>query len=310
VRGCNLLVETARRRNRLLSTAENFRRDPINRLARALLDDGAIGTPRFMQETTIDGRDHLFITPWRHMKHTGTVVVDEGVHHADILRYYFGEFRHVFGEARLHEKVRRASQSGGPGGFYARWQANLPESIEPTGEDAIYAHIGFKSGTTGHWINDHAGHGLRQHARHVYGATGSLECPGDRNGRPIKLHRDDGTIIEDGAILELAPSYRLEPLAAEFFGGERVWTYQLDFNETDSRILALEYFELGEAVRGRRALEVTGEEGRADVALNYAPFESALLGRAVTLDDMISCRADGYQREIDARIGLLETATV
>ena len=69
----------------------------------------------------------------------------------------------------------------------------------------------------------------------MYGSRGSLECPGDRNGRPIKLHLDDGTVIDDERILEYAPSYRLSPLAAELFGGERVWTYSLEFNDDRQR---------------------------------------------------------------------------
>jgi predicted dehydrogenase len=308
VRACNVMIDAARRRNLVLSTAENFRRDPINRLGKALLNDGAIGEPRLMIETTIGGRDNLFITPWRHMKHTGTVVVDEGVHHADILRYYMGEFRSVYGETRLHEKTRRSTKTGGPGGFYARWQAAMPDTIQPTGDDALYCHISFQNGTVGQWINDHSGHGLRQQGRHIHGSKGSLQLPGDRNGRPIKLHFDDGTVIDDERILEYAPSYKLEPLAAEFFGGERVWTYSFEFNDTDSRILGLELYELGQAALGQRQVEVTGEEGRAALALTYAPFESGRLGRAVTLDDMITGRADVYQREIDEKIGLLQPA--
>jgi predicted dehydrogenase len=309
VRGCNLLIETARKKNLVLSTAENFRRDPINRLGKALLDDGAIGTPRLMVETTIGGRDNIQITPWRHMKHTGSMPLDEGVHHADILRYYMGEFRFVFGESRLYEKVRYNTRSAGPGGFYARWSASFPEQIEPTGDDAIYAYVGFQSGAVGQWINDHAGHGQGNHGRFIYGSKGSLTLPGDRNGRPIKLHLDDGTTIEDEKILEHAPSYKLEPLAAELFGGERVWTYSFEFNDTDSRILALEYFELGECAAGRRTPEMTGEEGRADVALSYAPFEAGRLNRPVTLDELISGKADTYQREIDEKLGLLQLAT-
>jgi predicted dehydrogenase len=310
LRGCNLLIETAKRKNLVLSTAENFRRDPVNRLGKALLDDGAIGTPRLMIETTIGGNDMIQITPWRHMKNTGSMPIDEGVHHADILRYYMGEVRFVFGESRLHEKVRRNTKSAGPGGFYARWSANFPDQIEPTGDDAIYAYVQFESGAVGQWINDHAGHGLRQSARYIYGSKGSLTLPGDRNGRPIKLHLDDGTEIGDERILEYAPSYKLEPLAAEFWGDERVWTYSMEFNDTDSRILALEYFELGEAVQGRRQIEVTGEEGRADVALSYAPFESGRLGRPVTLDEVIQGKADRYQREIDEKLGLLKPVGV
>ncbi len=45
--------------------------------------------------------------------------------------------------------------------------------------------------------------------------------------------------------------------------------------------------------------EVTGEEGRNDLALNYGPFEAGRLGRPLTMDELISARADAYQREID-----------
>ncbi len=306
VRACNLIIETARRRNRILSVAENFRRDPIRRLGRALIDDGAIGTPRLMTQTFFGGRDRISMTIWRHMKHTASMPVDAGVHEADLIRYYMGEFRSVFGQSRLHEKVRYrgTENTGGPGGFYGAYRAEMPESIEPTGDDALYAHIMFQSGAIGHWIDDHAAHGIRRDERLILGAKGTLELSGNRNGRPLKLHLD-GEVIDDGRILDHAPSYRLSPLAAELFGGERVWTYEGDFPSVDARVLALEYHELGECVRTGRPPEVTGEEGRNDVALTYAPFEAGRLGRPVTREEMLSGIADAYQREIDVRFGLL-----
>ena len=112
-------------------------------------------------------------------------------------------------------------------------------------------------------------------------------------------------MIRDERILDLAPSYQLSSLAAELFGGERIWTYQLDFNETDGRILALELFELGECVRGRVTPEVDGWEAMRDVALTYAPFEAGRIGRAVTLAELISGEVDTYQRAIDEQLGLL-----
>ena len=181
LRGCTRIVETAKRAGKVVSVAENYRRDPINRLIRALIDDGAIGTPCVMFETGV-------------------------------------------------------------------------------------------------------------------------------NGRPVKLHLDDGTVIDDERILEHAPSYRLSPLAAELFGGDRVWTYTPDLNEVDRRIVATEYHELAACVRTGAAPELTAEEGRADVALVYAPFEAGRLGRAVTLDELIDGHADGYLREIDAMLGLLDGA--
>jgi len=305
IRACDLIAEAAARAQRLVSVAENYRRDPINRLARALIQDGAIGDPRLMIETHIGGRNRIAITPWRHMKHTGTIALDAGVHYADMLRFLLGEVRTVFGEARLQEKVRYNTGSAGPGGFYGRWSPDFPAEITPTGEDALYAQVSFENGAIGQWVDDNAGHGKVTRLRQVFGSRGSLECPGDRNGRPNIVHLDDGSAIADGHVLDLAPSYLLDPLAAELFGGERVWTYELEFNDTDSRLLALEYYELGACVASGHQPEVTLEEGRRDLALTYAPFESGLLGRAVTLAEVLSGQAAEYQREIDAALGLL-----
>jgi predicted dehydrogenase len=304
IRACDSIVDAARRAGRVVSVAENYRRDPINRLARALIQEGALGEPRLMLETHVAGRNRIAITPWRHMKLTGTIAIDSGVHYADILRFYLGEVRSVFGEARLHERVRYNTGSAGPGGFYGRWSGGFPDQIEPTGEDALYAQLVFESGATGQWIDDYAGHGQPTRVRHVYGSSASLECPGDRNGRPNVLHLDDGTRIDDERVLEYAPSYCLQPLAAELFGGERVWTYDLEFNDTDSRILALEYHELGACIARGALPEVTLEEGRRDLALTYAPFESGALGRAVSLEEVLSGKADAYQREINLALGL------
>lgn len=305
IRASDLIVQTAARTGKLLSVAENYRRDPIHRLAKALLDDGAIGTPRLMIQTSIGGSDKISMTPWRHMKHTASMPVDGGVHEADLLRYYMGEFKVVFGESRLYEKVRHKTDSTGPGGFYGGYLASMPDTIEPTGDDALYAYITFESGASGMWIDDHAGHGQRKNERIVYGSKGSLQTYGNRNGKPSTLTLDDGTVVDDERILEYAPSYRLNPLMAELFGGERLWTYSFTFNEVDSKILASEYYELGECIQSGARPEMTGEEGRADVALTYAPFEAGRLGRPVTLDDMLAGRAYVYQGEIDEILGLV-----
>jgi len=310
LRGAALMIDTARRVNRTLSIAENYRRDPINRLARALLTDGAIGTPRLMIETSIGGSNQMFMTPWRYQKRSASMPIDAGVHEADIIRYYMGDVRTVWGESRLHEKIRHNPHGTGPGGFYAMYQNQFPDQIEATGDDALYAMITFQSGAICQWIHDHAGHGRPMHQRVVYGSAGSLVSPGDRNGRPLVLHLDGGVTIENEAILDHAPSYRLNPLAAELWGGERVWTYSFEFNETDARIMALEYHELGTCVLTGAKPEVDGDTARRALALNYAPFEAGRLGRPVTTEEMISGRADPYQREIDVELGLLRPVAV
>jgi predicted dehydrogenase len=240
------------------------------------------------------------------MKLSGTISLDAGVHNADILQYYVGDAQSAFGQVRLFEKTRVRGATAGPGGFYAKWAANMPESIEPTGEDAIFGQITFDNGVLGHWVNNHAGHGEPVHQRRVFGTRGSITSPGDRNGRPVELHLDDVGAITDQRILDYAPSYRLEPAAATLFGGERIWHYNFDFPMTDRKLLALEYYELARCVRTGQQPEVTGAVALRDVALVYALFESDRAGRPVTIEEVETSAVDAYQREIDQHLGLLE----
>ncbi len=308
VRGCRAVIAAAARSGKILSVAENYRRDPINRLVRALLDDGAIGDRQFVMETGVRGRDTLFITPWRHQKLTGALTLDAGVHSADILQYYFGDAAAAYGQTRLFEPTRVRRNTAGPGGFYEKWAANLPETVAATGEDALFGLITFANGTLGQWVDHYAGHGQPFNHRMLFGTRGSLAAPGDRNGRPIRLVLDDGTDLADERILDHAPSYRLSPPAADLFGGDRPWTYAFDFAETDRKLIALEQHELAAAVRGGPPPEVDGATGLRAVALVYALFESQAAGRPVTIAEVEASDVDAYQREIDEHLGLLPPA--
>ena len=305
IRGCDLVIDTARRLGKVLSIAENYRRDPMNRLVRALIDDGAIGTPQLMMETSVGGGDRIIITPWRHQKLRGTITLDAGVHNADILQYYFGDAALVFGEGRLYEKIRYKGNASGPGGFYAKWADQMPDQIEATGEDALFGYIRFASGALGVWTSHSGAHGKPLHGREVYGSKGSITSQGDRNGRPPTLHFDGGRDVEGEGLLDYAPSYRLSPVASQLFGGERVWRYDFPFVETDAKIMALEYHELGDCIRTGKPPEVSGEVGKRDVALVNAIFESGAVGRAVTIDEVERVAVDAYQREIDEALGLM-----
>ena len=300
MRSCDLIIAAAKRSGKILSIAENFRRDPINRLVRALLDDGAIGEPRFVMETLVAGRDEMFITPWRHMKLTGALTLDAGVHNADILQYYFGEPASVYGQTRLFEKIRKKSKT-----LPAWWDGKaFPDEIEPTGEDAMFGLINFKDGVVGQWVFNYAGHGERFEHRRIFGSKGSIAAPGDRNGRPIRLTLDDGTDIQNERILEHAPNFRLSPVAGALFGGERIWKYDLTFAETDRKIIALEYHEFAECIRHGAPPEVDGVAAKRAMAMVYGLFESQLAGRPVTIAEVEAGGVDAYQNEIDRHIGL------
>lgn len=306
LRACELVVRAAKRQARLLSVAENYRRDPMNRLVRALIDDGAIGEPQMMIEAAVRGADQIQITPWRHSKLHGGLTLDVGVHSADVMRYFLGEAESVAGTLRLLELVRRRGGNGGPGGFYSRWTSRFPETLQATAEDALWATVRFRSGAVAQWTYNAAGRGLALRQRVLYGSEGSIAAPGDRTGRPVRLYRVGKPELVGEAVLEQAPSYHLCGPAAQLFGSERPASYNLRFPEIDRKLVALEYHELGECVLNGRRPEVSGEEARRDVALVYAACESSVANRFVTLDEVEELRIDGYQRDIDADLGLIE----
>jgi predicted dehydrogenase len=305
MRGCNAILRAARQRGRVLSVAENYRRDPINRLARALIQDGAIGTPQLMLELNLNGGNAIAITPWRHQKLSGTIAIDDGVHHADILLYYLGDAATVYGEGQILQPVRyKAPGAGGPGGFYAKWSDSIPDQVDATGEDTALAYLRFRSGARALWVNSRAAMGHTQAQRIVYGSRGALSSPGDRKGLPLSVEIG-GRMVEAAAQPDMVPSYRLPPLEAQLFGGERVWRYDGTFNEIDARLLAQEYDEFARCIQTGSAPEVTGEVGRRAVALVNGVFESGLAGRPVTLDEIEAGTLDAYQQEIDKHWGLI-----
>jgi predicted dehydrogenase len=309
VRACHVIQRAAQASGRVLSVAENYRRDPVNRLARALLEAGAIGTPRLLLQHSIDGGDQMLISVWRHQKDQSGLLLDVGVHYADMIEYLLGEVDLVYAQTRLHERIRKnPAATGGtganPAGVYGRWQKEMPASFEATAEDAAYATLVFKQGLVGQYIEDHAGHGQRLWARQIYGSAGSISLPVDRSGGPISLQiAGQGDVSPDG-LLDLVPGFRLDAATASLFGAERLAGYGFSFAETDRKLIAVEYADFAGAIRGEHPPEVDAAQGTRSVALTYALLESNALGRPVTVAEVLAEQADGYQQSINAGLGL------
>ena len=311
VRASNRIQEAAERSDSIVSVAENYRRDPMNRLGKALLDAGVIGSPRLMIHNTMGGGSNMTITVWRHQKNQSGVLLDVGVHFSDILEFYLGPVRTVYAQSRLHEPIRynpAAGQAGrsssNPAGVYGKWQNQMPAQFEATAEDASYATLLFENGAVGQFIEDHAGHGQGVWTRQIHGSAGSLELPSDRSGQLITLHKD-GESICDESLLDLVPDFHLEPITAALFGGDRLWGYEFPFPETDRKLLAAEYGEFGLAIEDGGSIEVDAAQGARSVALTYAMLESNVAGRALTMDEVLSEKVDAYQLEIDEELGLV-----
>ena len=311
VRACNRIREAAERTGKIVSVAENFRRDPMSRLGKSLLDAGVIGSPRLMIQNSIGGGNQMTITVWRHQKNQSGLLLDVGVHFTDIVEYYLGPVSTVYAQTRLHEPTRHnpAAAAGGrsprnPSAVYERWQKQMPAQFEATAEDAAYATLLFESGAVGQYIEDHAGHGQGISTRQIHGSQGSLDLPHDRSGQLITLHKD-GEAICDDSLLALVPDFHLEPIVAALFGGDRLLDYDFPFPVTDRKLIAAEYGELGRAIESGGSIEVDATQGTRSVALTYAMLESQAAGRSVTMDEVLSEEVDGYQLEIDEELGLV-----
>jgi predicted dehydrogenase len=305
IRGCNLCIEAWEGSGKVLSVAENFRRDPLCRLVRALVDAGAVGRPYMMFAISASGGNHIIIFPWRHVKTIGGIVVDGGVHTIDLMQYYLGDVREIYARAQVLEPIRYRSAALTPTSpFYEHWFGEMPEQMEATAEDTLASVMTFESGVMGQWTAFHAAHGQGFGFTAIYGSEGSLRTPGARNGRPPTLHRDDGGEVPTAEILDLVPDFQLEPLAAELFGGDRLAGYDFSFAQADRKLIALEYHELAECVRTGASPEVDPYVARRDLAVCHAALESSLLNRPVTIAEIEAEETAEYEAEIVERWGL------
>lgn len=308
VRACRRIIEAADASGRVLATAENYRRDPVNRMVRAAIDAGLIGDPLLMIQTSLGGGDGMAATPWRHLKEKGAIGLDMGVHYADIVRYYLGEYASIFGQGLIVEPVRRrpAAQDH-PLISYREQTPTYPETVEATGEDSILAQYAMESGARVQFSLLGGGRGSRRFERSVHGRWGALDVPRDRTGEPVRLRLEDRELLGK-EILELLPAFELNEVTERLFGKDGV-VYDLPAvahaeMALDARLLAIEYHDFGQAVLEGRAPEVDGRDGMIAVAAILGAYESAALGRAVKMEELLSGSVRAYQEEIDDALGL------
>jgi predicted dehydrogenase len=302
MRACNLILDAQQRSGKLLSIAENYRRDPMSRLTRALLDAGAIGAPRLLIDMSTGSGNAIIITPWRHKKDSGGMLLDGGVHNADLMLYYFGDIQEVYARIALWEKTRyKPTGGGGVSGFYERWYGEMPESIEATAEDTVTAVLTFKNGAMGQWTQSYAMHGQGAGQRMIYGSLGSLVPGGTRNGVSPVLKVDGRDEISGDALLDLVPDFHLDAITARLYGADRLGSYNIPFPSADRKLLAIELYELAECILNGTRPEVDGPVGRRAVAMCYAAFESGMLNRPISLDEIEAGNVDSYEVEINVK---------
>jgi predicted dehydrogenase len=308
IRACQTLIDAANQGGAVLATAENYRRDPPNRLVKAILDDGLLGDPFLMIQASFGGNDEMVITPWRHIKEKGAIGLDMGAHYADIIQYYLGEYDQIFGSGFIVEPIRRKpDHTNHPLESYRERVKTYPDSVEATGEDSVVALYRMASGAVAQ-LTLAEGRGGQGWERSVHGQMGSVYAPGERNGNPVRL-RLVGQEFRGKEILSLLPDFHLNEITERLFGSDGV-EYELPTDAPhpgyaiDARHLAIEYHDFAQAILTGGKPEVDGLTGTKAVAAILGAYESAAIGRSVTMEEMLSGSVRVYQEEIDNALGL------
>ncbi|WP_111766970.1 Gfo/Idh/MocA family protein [Nakamurella deserti] len=286
------VVAAARATGTVLAVAENVRREPVNRWARAVLASGRLGRPRFVLDQVFTGADAIQLTPWRHRAESGGLLLDVAVHNADVLEYLLGPVETVLGgTTRLDEPVRRRSSTMtvASAEFYDRFTPELPETVEADADDVLAALLAFRSGAIGQWVQHQAAHGLRRAERTIWCARGSLEMPPDRSGLTPRVIVD-GDRVHDLDLAGLADPpggrpWALTPLEAALWGDSRTTVSIGDFSRIDGTLIAIELGDFIDAVRTGGAPEVDGVTGLRAMSVVEAVTLAGRRGGAVALPD-------------------------
>ena len=315
---CRLMQRAEGATGKVLSISENFRRDPMNRLARALLDAGAIGEPYFALDFSLGNASGgvMHSTVWRAKKdQAGGVVLDAGVHNADLLLYLMGPAVRVFAETDVNDRDRvlrpMSDQAPGLAAMYThRREAGgeeVGDAIEQDAVDTAFASIRFESGAAGQMIISDASHGYGLGESVVVGSDGTLYRPPSRRGTSPRIVRGDGSLVEGDDLLELVPDWELDDITSTLWdGGRRMSSYEMDFRQIDAKIIAIEYMDLARSVMDGGAPEVGSNEGMAALALAYGVMESGEAHQVVRIEDVVSGKVRDFQNEIDRAAGIFE----
>ncbi|MCY3680890.1 MAG: Gfo/Idh/MocA family oxidoreductase [Gemmatimonadetes bacterium] len=282
VKAAQKMCEVADETGQILSIDENVNFNPSTWASQWAVEKGLIGDVQMLYRGVIgfrNSRPDLVAarTPWRQSKlgAGGGVAIDLGVHLFNGVRTICGPVKSVQALWRTLESVRVLMSDD---------DSAVVDQIENQVDDAFFANFEFENGGIGHIAVSRSARGTQvgvPGGTNIWGSKGAIS-----DGQ---LFGEDGTSenVEDRFQREADPSHLDEVMPRGI---------------TDA--FALENLNWLQAIANGNPVQMSGEEGTIDLALSYAILESGLLGRAVTLDEMLKGEVDGYQKEINDYYGL------
>ena len=273
MRACNLIVDTAKKNNKVLAVAENYRLSQSNRAVNWAIRQGYIGKPRlfFWQ----DVGEALGPWGWRDFKDQAGAgwLLDGGVHFTDLMRYHLGcEALEVFAAVRSYMPFRY------------RKPDTMEDPIDVTVEDTTFATIKFENDIIAQWVTCRAAPGRGFGGHVIHGSEGSIDLGGN-----VTLRKES---IEGAKINEMFMASLNEEEKEKFFPRGITDTVAIELNSFASAILT-----------GSKP-EVDGVEGLKDEAICMACLESSWFNQPVEMSKIENCELEGYQKELNDDLGI------
>ncbi len=313
MKACRLMRDSSDAKGLVLSIGEQYRRDPMNRFAKALLDSGAIGDPKYAMKVSLGGGLALMHdTGWRALKsRAGSVIIEQGVHEADLLIYFLGDIATLSAQTGIFAPMRvREGMHGQIAQFYSHRVEDAfanQASVEIDQEDTAISVLKFESGAIGQLTITNASIGYGAGINTIHGDAGTMQMPPTRTGVPPSIHLEGGSgPLSSEEMLDLIPEWHLDEVTATFFGGvDRLGSYDIGFEAIDRILVAIEMQELASAIEsGTRNVEVDAETGMKALAVSYGILESGYSGNPISLADIMDGTVAEYQSEIDREAGI------
>ncbi|MCM8802288.1 MAG: Gfo/Idh/MocA family oxidoreductase [Candidatus Omnitrophica bacterium] len=277
------LVEEAKKRNLVLSIAENIRRYLGPRAIKWVIENKKyIGNIRFaLVNLVIDSPfDYTkYAMKWRGIKllSGGGMIMDSGHHFADMLLYLFGDIEDIYCEIRRYDE-RMIEEVP----FLKKAKADV--------EDTWDALIKFKNGIFINWFYSRSTPGFNLNFGLYSGESGAIKDKGFvfhpfQNGADI--------ILKDGKIV------KSEEIEKEFLNSlsdeekEKLFPY----NCYDG--FGLEWIEFARCIKNGLKPEIDGETGLKIISFCESCYESDYMKLPVKYGDVYSGKIENYQKEIN-----------
>ena len=282
VKAAQRMCEVAGETGKVLSIDENVHYNPVTQASAWAVKRGIIGEVQMVYRGGIGGRTRrpdlvAARTPWRQSKlgAGGGPSIDLGVHMFNGVRTICGPVKSVSAVWRVLEPVRVLMDDS---------DREVVHEVENHVDDVFFANFVLQNDGIGHMAM----------ARSAHGTT--LSVPGETNVWGSRGALSGGQLYaDDGSGEEVMARYKREAPA-------ELQSTDMPKGITDA--FALEQLDWLTAIREGRPVRMTGEEGTIDLALSYAILESGVLGRVVTLEEMLSGEVGIYQKEINAHYNL------